>query len=412
MNSLGTGLVTNGVFFLAKSVYGFSDRSNYLLGIAIGATYILGACFAGRAVATLRTRFPALGSRGVLALLMLLLGATSLIPWLASRQAGGAGAGGEAGVWGIWLLVLLYSPLTGVLWPLVESYLSGGKRGEPLRHSVGIFNVVWSASVVLSFWALSPLIENHAIAALSAMALIHVLLAGFALRFFSKEPAPHLHDTHEPHPPIYARLLVVLRRLLPLAYVISSVLAPYLPGAMTTLAIPDRYQPLVASSWLAPRVLTFFILQRWHGWHGRWSLPIVGTLLLVLGCAVAVLSPIGLSLGLSPLACTLAMMGGLACFGIGKAAIYAGALYYAMEVGAAEVDAGGTHEALIGIGYFVGPLCGLLPLLAVQQGLLPESYFRVTVIATVALIVLGVMASLLKVRTAKQAAPSQHTGTP
>lgn len=39
--------------------------------------------------------------------------------------------------------------------------------------------------------------------------------------------------------------------------------------------------------------------------------------------------------------------------------IYCAALYYAMAVGHADVDAGGKHEASIGLGYGVGPLCGL-----------------------------------------------------
>ena len=50
---------------------------------------------------------------------------------------------------------------------------------------------------------------------------------------------------------------------------------------------------------------------------------------------------------------------GLILFGIGIASVYVGALYYAMEVGAAAVDEGGKHEALIGAGYTIGPLCGL-----------------------------------------------------
>jgi hypothetical protein len=39
--------------------------------------------------------------------------------------------------------------------------------------------------------------------------------------------------------------------------------------------------------------------------------------------------------------------------------VYYAALYYAMSVGRAEVDAGGTHEALIGVGYTIGPLASL-----------------------------------------------------
>jgi hypothetical protein len=37
---------------------------------------------------------------------------------------------------------------------------------------------------------------------------------------------------------------------------------------------------------------------------------------------------------------------------------YYAALYYALAVGHAEVDAGGNFEALIGLGYCVGPLLG------------------------------------------------------
>ena len=47
---------------------------------------------------------------------------------------------------------------------------------------------------------------------------------------------------------------------------------------------------------------------------------------------------------------------GLALFCIGHGIIYYAAIYYALRVGNAEVDAGGVHEALIGIGYVLGPL--------------------------------------------------------
>jgi hypothetical protein len=53
---------------------------------------------------------------------------------------------------------------------------------------------------------------------------------------------------------------------------------------------------------------------------------------------------------------------GLVAFGAGLALIYVAALYYAMHVGGGgqnSVDEGGKHEALIGAGYTVGPLCGL-----------------------------------------------------
>ena len=48
-------------------------------------------------------------------------------------------------------------------------------------------------------------------------------------------------------------------------------------------------------------------------------------------------------------------MGGLIAIGIGHGLLYYSALYYAMRLERADVDAGGMHEALIGVGYVVGP---------------------------------------------------------
>ena len=53
------------------------------------------------------------------------------------------------------------------------------------------------------------------------------------------------------------------------------------------------------------------------------------------------------------------MIVGLILFGSGMGVTYYAAIYYALAVGRAEVEAGGTHEALIGGGYMVGPIIGL-----------------------------------------------------
>jgi hypothetical protein len=47
----------------------------------------------------------------------------------------------------------------------------------------------------------------------------------------------------------------------------------------------------------------------------------------------------------------------LCLFGFGLAALYTAALYYAFEVGGS--DGGASHEALVGLGYSIGPSCGL-----------------------------------------------------
>ena len=65
-------------------------------------------------------------------------------------------------------------------------------------------------------------------------------------------------------------------------------------------------------------------------------------------------------------------------FGAGHAMIYYAALFYGMAVGGGEVEAGGKHEAVIGLGYLGGPVLALggiwlgtgpLPVLAVVVAL-------------------------------------------
>jgi hypothetical protein len=46
-------------------------------------------------------------------------------------------------------------------------------------------------------------------------------------------------------------------------------------------------------------------------------------------------------------------------FGVGMGLTYCAAIYYSLSVGHAAVDAGGAFEALIGAGYFAGPMIGL-----------------------------------------------------
>ena len=84
--------------------------------------------------------------------------------------------------------------------------------------------------------------------------------------------------------------------------------------------------------------------------------------------------------------------------GIGSA--YAAALYYAMEVGDAQVDAGGAHEAMIGIGYMGGPLAALVAVGARDVGLIPPERVDAWVLAAVGAV--GVVVGILILRRARR----------
>jgi hypothetical protein len=309
---------------------------------------------------------------------MLVMGALCSIPWIAARGGGAGEAGARPSAWPIWLLVVAYSPLTGVLWPMVESYVSGGRRGHELRSVIGWWNVVWSAALIFSSLGVSRLVEHHAALAIVLLGMVHVI-AAVVVRAFGPEPGAHEEDDPHEVPPVYRRLLITFRLLLPMSYLVSSALLPGLPRVMERAGVAVDWAVAVAAVWLLTRSVSFYAYQRWGGWHGRWWPAIFGPGVLLTGFGVAVLAT---RVASGPVVTVMVVLG-LGMFGIGMATIYSGALYYAMEVGQAEVDAGGTHEALIGVGYTAGPLCGLLAQLAVQKGWIEAGSFEPAMLITV-----------------------------
>jgi hypothetical protein len=402
LNSIGTGVVTNGIVFFTKQSYHFSDTQNYLLAVVLGVTYIAGALLAQPGVEWTRAKW-GWSSRGILAGMMVVMGLLCALPWVAQWAQGLSApasaavlaenrGGAESEVGGtavrsaapIWIMIVLYSPLTGVLWPMVESYVSGGRSGSELRATVSRWNVVWSSALVFAYVGISPFVKDYAVVAVLLLGVVH-LASALVLMAFEAEPAEHREEEHDPHPPVFSKLLVTFRLLLPMSYVVSSALGPYLPSAEGRLSVPEHLQTILAASWLAPRAVMFEVLARWHGWHGRWFPAIVGPVLLLAGFGVAILSGSGAAgrYGVATLAA------GLGLFGIGMAVIYSGALYYALEVGKAEVQAGGKHEALIGAGYTAGPLIGLSANLAVGAGLMAKGRFEPVVLGVVTVVAAG-----------------------
>ncbi len=350
LNSLAGGAVGIGVFFVTDAAHRFSRAENFALGVAMGFAYILGALAVGPALRRLTARLPWLSSRGALAILMALMSAPCAIAWA------------TAAPWSIWLFAITYQPLAGALWPITESYVSGGRRAHALRRAIGAFNYTWSSAIAVAFWAMAPLRDASPLAVFLGVAIIHLLSAGLT-RIFPPEPARHLDEAAAPHPESYERLLPVFRWLLATSYLVMYALGPALPSrAESDLRIAIHWATPVVSAWLVSRVLMFLLMERWHGWHGRWRTPIWTTAAMFVGFGLALLAP---SVPLFVL--------GLAVFGIGVGGIYCGALYYAMEVGAAQVEAGGAHEATIGAGMTLGPALGLASAGLVAGGLLPES---------------------------------------
>lgn len=376
INSMGTGVVTNGIYFLAKSAYGLGTKGNFALGVVLGLTYIGGALAVGRVLAWTK-RSPSATMRGAFSIILVACGLLCLVP-LAAQMAG------LTGPWPAWVLVGVYSPLTGCVWPITEAYLSGGRRGESLRRALGMFNVVWSTALVAAMWAIGPLVKERPLEVIAVLGVLHVLTV-VIVRVLPAEPAAHAHEDHEPHPAVYERLLAAHRLLLPMGYLIVSTMSPYLPTAFERMGIAAGWHTPLTATWHASRVGGFLWLQRDHRWHGRWWAPVMATATLVAGFAMVMLAP-KFSTPTSGDWPVVMFVAGLALLGLGVSTVYTGALYYAMAVGGSDVDAGGTHEALIGVGYTVGPGIGLVATVAIEANVLRESSFEWLVVSAIAVL--------------------------
>jgi hypothetical protein len=334
--SFAAGTTTLSIYFVTdRSPYDFTKVQQYSLALLVGVTYTLGALGASRVRRALAAR--GMSARALLVVLSLGMAGFSCLPLVLRSDAA------------VFLLIACYAPLTGIFWPLVEGYVSGGRRGGELRSAVGRFNIVWSLTLLPSF-LVPPLLEQAAAGVFVAVAATH-LVSLLCLLGFRREPGEHADEEHHA-PEAYGELLRVHRVLHAMSYLVMYALSPYLPSLLTRLGLLGPAASALGATWLAARVLGFALLERWHGWHGRWSVAVVGALLVLGGFGATLLAP-----GLGAGALTVVAIA-LFLFGTGLAALYTAALYYAFEVGGSE--GGGSHEALIGLGYSIGPSCGLL----------------------------------------------------
>ena len=386
LNSLGTGAVQTGVFFLLDAAYRFGPRDNFVFGLFLYASYIAGALSVGPVMRRRRgTRVP---MRRVVALLIAIQTAVFLVPQITAWTLGVR----TPPVWTVWLVGVTFGVLTGMMWPITESYLSGGRTGGALSRATGKFNIAWSAAVVAAFWLMAPLLATRPITVITGFAFVQASSL-LCLRRFPAEPPQHLEARTEPHPASWSTLLVWFRGLLPVGYVLCGAISPLLPSVIDRLGLPVAWMTPIASAWVTSRVVVFFIFERWGAWHGRFWMPWLAGFCLVGGFAGTVAMPVS--------AGVWALVAALAVFGVGHALAYIGALYYAMELGDAEVDAGGVHEALIGVGYAAGPIIGLAALAAAGSAAQSDDggAFDAWMLGLVGLVVgLAVLAGVVRTR--------------
>ncbi len=325
--SIAGGIVSHGVYFLARQAYGFTDRQNLLLAVAVFLPYVPAALLAGPVGRRLGYRRAILALNALSALVGIVLATTPP-------------------AWALWLLAPLYNGAAGMFWPLVEGYVAGGRQGRDLHRTIGAFNLTWSAALAPAMWIVGAL-GDSLLETFGVLVALHVAVGLAALRL-APAPPGHVEEHRAPAPPSYAGMLRACRVLLPLSYMVLDALAPLLPTVWSRAGVNAAAGAALSSTWMIARFFAFLGLFFWSGWRGRGTFLVAGTAALLAGFALV--------LGLPSLGAALI---GLAVFGVGQGALYYAALYYAMAAEGDAVESGGTHEAVIGVGYLAGPLLAL-----------------------------------------------------
>jgi hypothetical protein len=276
------------------------------------------------------------------ALAFTLAGLLGLHVWLAFAPGGASLVVGFA----------LVGLLEGCKWPIIESYVAAGLGAEEQLRAVGRFNVSWALAVPLALGLAGPLIASGYPAALFALAAaMNVLALALCRRLPAR--APHIEASHPSRPlsgvvERYRGLLGSSRWSMLSSYALMFLLAPLMPEVFRRLGLGVERATFWASCLDAVRVLTFALLAILPAWHGR-VMPLVA-------CALGL--PLGFAAIIFGTSLPMVVFGEIV-FGVLAGTTYYAALYYALVVKNASVDAGGTHEGLIGLGLVLGPLVGL-----------------------------------------------------
>ncbi len=364
--SFSTGVFWNGMPFIAEKDYQFTEFDNFLLFLVVGLIYVAAALGAGTMLRVLEGR---VRPRSVLGGIIVLQGAACSVAIVDAS-------------WIVWVVTMAISALSAFFWPVVEGYLAAGKAGARLRFAIGLWNVAWTSAVAISLILMAPFMRQGGDARWAIVVLGGVNLLGLLTLFwFNARPMAHGDESAGAEiGPEYADLLHSARILLPVSYILVAMISPLMPYRMSAIGVDPTWRTAFTATWMLARVAAIVAMWQLPFWHGRWGTLLFAGASMTLGFLGLILAPN------APV-----MFVGLALFGLGQGVTYYAALYYVMSVGHQSVDAGGTHEGLIGVGYAAGPLLGLVSILAVEWFAFAEP--QAALATTRIVLILGVMAA-------------------
>lgn len=327
------GALSSAVFFVTAQCYGWSPERNLVLAIVMGGVYALVARSTG---SLLRVVERVVAPRTALQCALCGWGLTSLAPF--------AFPDSEIA---LWVAALGGAVTSAITWPVVQSFLSAGRRGRALRSSIGWFNVTWTPATAVPQLAM-PLFVALDLRITFTFAAFAAFAAAVVVFTFPVHPVSDtIDDAGSEIGADYGGLARSSGWLLPLGYLMSFTLVPILPHRLEEVGVAATWVGAVGATWMVVRFAVLAVMWRVSFWHGRWGTLLVAAAFLTCGSALVLMG------GSAP-----TVVAGLAVFGAGMALTYYASLYYRMAVGRGAIDAGGNFESLVGLGSFAGPVLG------------------------------------------------------
>jgi MFS family permease len=375
LSSIGTTLLSVGIFFYTEHYFGWGLKQNFLLAAGQGAAYVIGSLNAHR-VATM------FGRRRGLIRIFATLTLLALLPLLNNVPA-----------WTVAVL-LAYTLIVALSWPALESLVSSDADARDMSKHVGMYNLVWSGTNAVTFAASGAIIAYWPGGIFIVPAIAHGVSAVVMVLNPSIEPQiPPDRVAHAaPEPELFAkrkRAMWLARISLPATYVVVYGLSAMMPLLPVMQPLETSARTAVGSVWMVARFFAFLFLGMTAWWHTRPRILLVaaiGMLAAFLGVTMSESLP--------------TMIAWQVVLGVVMGVIYASSLYFGMVLSEGSTEHGGYHEALIGLGSVVGPGTA-----AVTQFVWPGD-LRAGVVAVGCMIGLSVIAAGI----ASVAAPRRPTG--
>jgi predicted MFS family arabinose efflux permease len=339
-NSFATAYYFNYLLFLLRDRYQFGNLHNLAVVAGVGLLYIPASWFGGQ-FGQKHGYFNSLrlGFTGMIFAVCL----GWLLPSLSAILLG----------------LALWSASICFTWPILEALVSEHEEPSNLLNRVGLYNVVWAATM-----GLAQLVGGWLFERLGPNSLFWLPVGVHAVQLLATWPLKARHDawladappvTGHALPPSATGRPAYFQRLAwianPLAYMAINTVNAVIPGIAANLGLGIAQAGALMSIWQHVRTLSFVVLWRWPAWHYRFGW-FIGSFALLLASFLLLLLTRNHALLIT------AQIG----FGWGTALIYYSSLYYAMDGSDTHGEHGGIHESLIGIGICGGPAISALTL--------------------------------------------------